>query len=284
MRFIPGASLLVLMTLSGAQSTSAPVQLLNRPDSFKFAVLGDSGTGEPAQSELAAQAAALRERFKFDDVILLGDNIQGNERPQDFVRKFEAPYKTLLDGGVRFHAALGEHDSREQRYYKLFNMQGNLFYTFTPRSDVQFFALESTYPDQKQVQWLEAQLQDSPSSWKIVLLHHPLYSSGRRHGSDVRLRGMIEPLLLKYNVSVVFGAHDNVYERTTPQSGITHFVVGSSGKVRQGDLDRRSPFTASGFDTDLAFLAAEIVGDHLYFNALSRTGQVVDSGVLARRK
>ena len=89
---------------------------------------------------------------------------------------------------------------------------------------------------------------------------------------------------VKYNVSVVFGAHDNIYERTKPQGGITYFVVGSSGRVRQGDIDRNSGLTASGFDTDLAFLAAEIIGDQMHFNAISRTGQTVDSGALSRRK
>jgi len=31
-------------------------------------------------------------------------------------------------------------------------------------------------------------------------------------------------------------------------------------------------------------VAAEVAGDQLYFNAIARTGQTVDSGVLARRK
>jgi hypothetical protein len=31
-------------------------------------------------------------------------------------------------------------------------------------------------------------------------------------------------------------------------------------------------------------MAAEIAGDQMYFNAISRTGQTVDSGVLTRRK
>ena len=263
---------------------AATMQLPNRTDSFKFAVVGSSGTGEKAQYELADQMAALRDRFKYDDVILLGDNIQGGERPQDFVQKFEAPYKRLLGGGVTFHAALGNEDSREQRYYKNFNMNGKLYYTVEPRPDVQFVFLESTYLEKEQMGWLEAKLKDSARPWKILVAHHSLYSSGRRHGSDTALRAKLEPLLLKHNVSVVLSAHGNVYERTKPQHGITHFVVGSGGKVQRGDLAPNSPLTASGFDTDLAFLAAEIAGDEMHFHAISRTGQTVDSGVLMRRK
>jgi len=39
-----------------------------------------------------------------------------------------------------------------------------------------------------------------------------------------------------------------------------------------------------GFDTDLAFMAAEINGDEMHFNVISRLGQTVDSGVLTRRR
>jgi hypothetical protein len=89
---------------------------------------------------------------------------------------------------------------------------------------------------------------------------------------------------VKYNVSVVLTGHDHFYERVKPQQGITYFVTGSGGKLRDGNIDRTSGLTAGGFDTDLVFLAAEIDGDQMYFNAISRKGTVVDSGVLMRRK
>jgi len=205
-------------------------------------------------------------------------------RTQDFTMKFELPYKPLLDAGVKFYASLGNHDAREQRYYKLFNMDGKLYYTFTPRPNVRFFALESTYPEPEQIKWVETELKASGNDWKIVYFHHPLYSSGDRHGSDLRLREVLEPLFVKYNVSVVLNGHDHFYERLKPQKGIVYFVVGSGGQLRKGNIDRGSGITASGFDTDQAFMAAEIAGDEMYFNVISRAGQTVDSGVLARRK
>ena len=52
--------------------------------------------------------------------------------------------------------------------------------------------------------------------------------------------------------------------------------------MRRGNIDRNSGLTASGFDTDQAFLAVEIEGDEMFFNAISRTGQIVDSGVIRR--
>jgi len=262
----------------------APVPLPNKAGSFKFGVLGDFGTGLPAQYALADQMAKLHARFKYELVVLVGDNLYGGERPQDFRKKFELPYKPLLDAGVRFYASLGNHDAREQRYYKLFNMDGKLYYTFAPAPDVRFFVLESTYPVPEQIQWLENELKASSSKWKIAVFHHPLYSSGDRHGSDLRLRDVLEPLFVKYNVSVVLTGHDHFYERVKPQKDIVYFVVGSGGQLRKGNLDRSTGITARGFDTDLTFMAAEIDADTMNFNAVSRTGQVVDSGIITRRK
>lgn len=265
------------------QSGGPVVPLPNDASSFKFVVLGDSGTGTKPQYELAEQMVALRDRFDYRTVILLGNNIQGRERPQDFLNKFELPYRRLLDQGVAFRAVFGNADSREQRRYKLFNMSGE-YYTFAPAPGIQIFALDSMYMTPTQVKWLEEELTQSSSAWKIAVFHHSLYSSGRRHGSDAGLRRTLEPLFVKYNVSVVFSAHDNFYERITPQKDICYFVVGSSGTVRRGDIDRGSGLTASAFDLDLAFLAAEIGGDTMSFNVISRAGQTVDTGRVTRRK
>ena len=129
--------------------------------------------------------------------------------------------------------------------------------------------LESTYPEPEQIEWLEKELKASSSDWKIAVFHHPLYSSGDRHGSDLRLREVLEPLFVKYNVSVVFTGHDHFYERVKPQKGITYFVVGSGGKLRAGNIDVDRAYRR-GFDTDLAFMAAEIAGDQMHFNVMSR--------------
>jgi|KBSMisStandDraft_5_1062788.scaffolds.fasta_scaffold411427_1 predicted phosphodiesterase len=266
-----------------AQSPAPTVALPNKDGSLKFAVLGDFGTGEPTQYDLAKQMTALHDRFKYDLVVLVGDNLYGSERPQDFQTKFEQPYKPLLDAGVKFYASLGNHDAREQRYYKPFNMDGKLYYSFSPRPSVRFFFLESTYPVPEQIQWAEKELRGSTNDWKIAVFHHPLYSSGERHGSDTRLREVLEPLFLHNNVSVVLTGHDHFYERVKPQKGIAYFVVGSGGQLRKGNIDRSSGLTASGFDTDLAFMAAEIDGDTMYFNAISRQGSIIDSGTLTRR-
>jgi len=262
-----------------------PTELPNHEGSLKFLAFGDFGTGEPVQYDLAAQMAKLHERFKFELVILLGDNLYGSERPQDFAMKFEKPYKPLLDADVKFKAALGNHDAREMKNYKFFDMQGKLYYSFkAPKQSVRFYALETTYMTPEQLTWIGDELKNTTDDWKIPFFHHALYSSARAHGSTDALRKALEPLFIRYNVSAAFAGHDHTYERTKPQNGIVYFVVGSAGKIRAGDLDKRSPLTAKGFDTDLAFWAGEIEGDNLVFQAISRSGAVVDSGTIIRRK
>jgi hypothetical protein len=269
--------------VAAAQQQAPVTALPNKAGTYKFAVLGDFGTGSKEQYELGRQMANVHARFKFEHVILVGDNLYGSDRPQDYRKKFEVPYKALLDAGVKFYASLGNHDAREQRFYKPFNMDGKLYYSFNPQAEVRFFALESTYPTPEQMKWFEDELKSSGSGWKIPFFHHPLYSSGERHGSDIQLRRTIEPMLLANGVTVVFTGHDHFYERTKPQNGITYFVIGSGGKLRQGNVDANSGITARALDTDLAFLVAEIDGDQLTFNTISRSGAVVDSGAITRR-
>ena len=262
-----------------------PTPLPNRDGSLKFAVLGDFGTGSREQYQLGEQMATLRTRFPFELVVTVGDNLYGGNGPRDFLRKFETPYKLLLDAEVKFYASLGNHDSRQQSNYAPFNMNGQLYYTFkAPHQDVRFFAVDSTYLDTTQLAWLDRELQSSSEAWKIPYFHHPLYSSGGRHGSDLGRRKTLEPLFIKHGVSVVLTGHDHVYERVKPQNGIVYFVVGSGGQLRRGNLNRRSQLTAAGNDQIQTFLAAEIDGDEMTFNAVSRTGQVLDSGVIQRRK
>src|SRR5215831_4345992 len=83
-----------------------------KPDSVRFLVIGDSGTGDSEQYETAGTIIKYFTKFPFTFAIMLGDNLYGSERPQDFANKFEKPYKALLDAKVEFNAALGNHDDQ----------------------------------------------------------------------------------------------------------------------------------------------------------------------------
>jgi hypothetical protein len=264
-----------------AMSAGSEVQPPVGKDSVKFIVIGDSGTGDRGQYDTAAQMWAAHTPFPYEFAIMVGDNLYGSERPQDFVSKFERPYKPMLDANIPFYAALGNHDDPNQRFYKNFGMNGKRFYTFQ-KGDVRFFALDSNYMDKDQQRWLEEELSKSNSKWKIPYFHHPLYSSGATHGSEVDLRAIVEPLFIKYNVNVVFAGHEHFYERVKPQKGITYFTAGGSSKLREGNIVSTTGLTAKGFDTEQSFLLVEIDGDVLRFQTISRHGKRVDSGEIRR--
>ncbi len=278
-----GVVLSLWVTLAGALGQSPEPGVFPVPDGetpVRFAVLGDTGTGDRPQYQIGSQAAAARQRFPFDFAILLGDNMYGGERPQDYRKKFEQPYRPLLDAGVEFYAALGNHDDPDQRFYKPFHMNGERYYRFK-KGDVAFFVLDSNYMDPQQLSWLEKELAASGEKWKIAYFHHPPYSSGRTHGSETDLRTLVEPLFLANGVSVIFTGHEHFYERIKPQKGIAYFIAGSAAKLRRGDI-RKTELTAKGFDTDRAFMLVQVAGDEMRFQAISRTGEVVDSGTLPR--
>jgi predicted phosphodiesterase len=252
-------------------------------DSVKFLVIGDSGTGGRPQYEVAQRIVEAHKQFTFDCAIMLGDNMYGSESASAFVNKFEKPYKPLLDAGVKFYASLGNHDEPSQRNYKPFNMDGKRYYTFR-KEDVEFFVLDSTYITPDQIKWLAGVLEQSDAKWKIPYFHHPIYSSGEKHGSELDLQVLIEPLFVQHGVDVVFSGHEHFYERLKPQKGIRYITQGGAAKLREGNIRARSPMTEKGFDTDNSFTLVEIVKDQLHFETISRRGQVVDSGSFPRRE
>jgi hypothetical protein len=266
------------MVPAAAQDLALPAQ----PKSMKFAVLGDTGTGDQHQRDVAKQLAAWHARFPFEFVLMVGDNMYGSDGAKDYVKKFEEPYKALLDAGVKFYAALGNHDNPNQRFYKPFNMNGERYYSFRPSltGGVRFFALDSTYMTPPQVEWLNKELTSSGSDWKIAFFHHPLYSSGDRHGSVLTLREQLEPTFTKHGVNVVLTGHDHFYERLKPQKGIAYFVVGSSAKLRRGD--NTSELTAKTYDEGYAFMLVEIEGDNLHLQTINERGITVDKAVVRK--
>lgn len=280
-RRLRSSTVLFSLIVAVAALSAQEIPLPNRAGSLKFAAIGDNGTGDREQYEVGQQMVAAHRRFPFDLVIMLGDNMYGGEDPDDFVEKFERPYAPLLKAGVMFRASLGNHDEPESANYKLFNMNGNRYYTYV-RNNVRFLALDSTLMDQTQVRWIAATLRDAREEWKICYFHHPLYSNAGRHGSSVDLRVLLEPIFVEYGVDVVFQGHDHVYERLRPQKGIHYFVSGAAGKLRRGNMEPTEQ-TAAYFDQDQSFMLVEIAGANLYYQAVTRTGRVVDSGVIEGR-
>ena len=264
------------------------IALPNALTSVKFAVIGDSGRGSTEQHEVAAQMVRLREHFPFAFVLMAGDNIyEGPASPDDYRTKFEEPYRELLEDGVKFYAVLGNHDDPRQVHYAPFHMNGERYYTFAPPEDlvtkiatrVEFFALDSTNLDRAQLRWFDERLARSNAEWKIVLLHHPLYTSGRYRRTSRAHRWALEPTLVRHGVQVVFSGHEHIYQRSRLQKGVQYFVTGGAGSLRLGD-GIPATYIAKNYDADYHFMLVEIDGDDLHFQAISRQGEMIDAGTM----
>jgi hypothetical protein len=274
----------------------------------RFAVIGDSGTGDAAQRRIAQRMAEWHGRLPFNLVLMLGDNIYGGilntggGDDKDFPARFDQPYQALLSRDVVFRAALGNHDMRHRDGLDLVDAYDRFhiehpdgYYNFTAGqlSDgaplVEFFVLntvrlEKDKKDPEQLEWLERALAASRARWRIVYGHHPLHSTGKRHGADERLRAKLEPLFFASNqprVHVVLAGHDHIYQRFHPQRGTAYFVCGSSGKLRVLNA-RPEASVAAVNDRERAFMLWEATPEELRFRAINEHGVAFDCGTIRR--
>jgi hypothetical protein len=242
-----------------------------------FAVMGDSGSGDEAQQAVAqAMLTYFNTARRFSFVLMLGDNLYDD----DYTNEFSVPYKPLLDRGVKFYAALGNHDRDLEIHFKPFNMNDVDRYVFD-QGNARFAVLNSNHPtDPLQIKWLDQTFADAGTKWRVAFFHHPLYSSGQ-HASEGRdvIRPALEPALVRNQVNVVFAGHEHLYQRIKPQHGITHFVSGGGGRYLYD-------FKPSDFDeiglSEHHFMVAEIAGDRLFFEAITHAQELIDCGVIYR--
>src|SRR5215475_8936756 len=279
--------LLGLMSLVFGAATARQ----NDPKSLIFAAIGDSGDGGKGQYAIAQRMVEYRRKAPIDFILMLGDNIYGGGKPKYFKREFEAPYKDLLEAGVKFYAALGNHDVLEAGYhvkYKDFNMDGKRYYNFIKGAEVdaldapliEFFALDTTPEkglDQTQLDWLAKALGDSKARWKVAFMHHSLFSSGRMHPPYLTMRNQLHPLFVKYKVDLVLAGHTHVYERVKPQDGVQYITEGCSGKIMRNNLAKGSPLTAHGNDQQQSFLLIHVTPKDLGVEAIGMDGKPFDS-------
>lgn len=254
----------------------------------RFAILGDWGNGDQNTIDVAHQMTAVHDRTPLDMVVTAGDNIYPDGSASHFRNNFEQPFEPLLSRKVPFYACLGNHDVKSGREaqikYPLFNMGGRNYYSHTAGGGmVEVFILDSNAMDATQMTWLDAALRRSTAVWKVGVLHHPPFSSGKRHGSDTSIRADVHPLFKRHGVQVVFSGHDHIYQRVTLQDDIQYFVSGAGGKIRVGDVNKKDALVASAYDDDSHFMVLEADASAFRFQAINTSGQVVDSGSVGAR-
>ncbi len=250
---------------------------------FRFAVFGDSGSGEPGQQRLAARIAAANP----DLILHTGDIVYPRGAEAGYDSRFFQPYRALLAQVVLWPVP-GNHDRLSDRggpYRSNFVLPRNGPAGVTPEhcysfdyGDAHFVALDSNLSDGelagRVVPWLRRDLAGTRRRWRFAFFHHPPYSAGL-HGGSARVRRLLVPALSQGGVDVVFNGHDHTYERTHPVGGITYIVTGAGGA---GLYRQKHPHqhTARFYNRAYSFTLVEVNGRHLRLRQIAADGTVVD--------
>jgi 3',5'-cyclic AMP phosphodiesterase CpdA len=261
-------------------------------DSVAFAVLGDGGSGGRNAMDVARQMVAAYQENPYGVVVHVGDLSYYGSIADRFEEVFEEPYGPLLDAGVEFEIAIGNHELEEAispeadkeiaETLRIAGEQGS-FYKAT-HGPVDFFILDSSTPlitgnaSEEQLAWLNEELAASTATWKVAALHHPPYASGPKRGSNLPVREAVEPLFVKYGVDLVLTGHDHFYERSQPQQGIVYVVTGGGAKI--SDIGS-SDFTAVSAKT-LQFMLVEVDGATMHVRSIDEQGGIVDDFTLSK--
>ena len=213
--------------------------------SFTFAVLGDSGHG-------GVIPAALARRIRDDHpafLIHLGDLAYGYGLTPEFDLKFFRPFRGML-ARVPLFPTPGNHDLyRSSIYHALFSpavagRSGVVPHYAFAWGPAYFVALDSSAAAADPA-GLKAELAHAPPlPWRIVFLHEPLYTAGRKR-AEVGLREQVAPVLEAARVDLVLAGHLHFYERSEPSCehdpGAAVLHVTSGGGSHQLDRVRAHP-------------------------------------------
>lgn len=258
-----------------------------------FAAVGDTGTGGRNQMDVAQAMVDAYQRTPYGFVAHVGDVSYYGSIVDRWPEVWEEPYKPLLDAGVEFQVALGNHELEEEASQdaqawiadRLARLGFDRTYRVVPYGPIDFFILDTSTPlvlgesSDEQRAWLEQALAESQARWKVAVMHHAPYSSSPKRGSYVELRNIVHPLFVEYGVQLALSGHDHLYERTHPQDGVTYIVTGAGAKL--SDIGS-SDFTAHAAKV-LQFLMVEVNGETMQVEALDVTGEVFDAVTLDAR-
>ncbi|GBD09957.1 Alkaline phosphatase [Candidatus Thermoflexus japonica] len=257
------------------------------PERVRFAVIGDYGqAGPPAEA-----VARLVRSWNPDFIVTTGDNNypRGEARTMDanigrYYHMFIAPYRGRYGPGAdrnRFFPALGNHDwatAGARAYFDYFSLPGNERYYDVRWGPVHLFVLDSDphEPDgitasSRQAHWLEAQLQTTDAPWRLVILHHPPYSSGL-HGPTPALQWPFAA----WGVTAVLAGHDHVYERIE-RDGILYFVNGLGGHPARYPFRTPIPGSRVRYREQYGAMRVEADACRIVFQFIAIDGRLIDT-------
>jgi acid phosphatase type 7 len=242
------------------------------------------------QAATARQAKRYNPRYAF----VLGDAQYEKGALRAFRRVYDKSWGTLR----RITKPIpGNHEYGTQKaagYFAYFrNRQPGPpgYYTFDAGT-WQVYALNSNCGPidcQREVRWLDHLMDVQPAACSMILLHHPLYSSGA-HGNNPVVRRFWR-IAVRHRTDVALAGHDHDYERfrrmdadgNVARRGMASFVAGTGGKsLYQAGPKRRGSVV---FDNHRAGVLALRLGQGEYaWKFRTIDGRLVDQGVGSCRR
>ena len=192
-------------------------------DRFAFVYVGDvQDTINGVSNTIIKEAFS---RNKDAEFLVCGGDL--TERPT--FQNWEETFRDL--DSIRQHTPVinvtGNHEylkgiicTLERRFPLVFSyfldskVDDNMVYTMN-YGNAQFFLLDSNrefFYLWSQRSWLKEQLEQSKAKWKIVVLHHPLYSI---KGNNLIQKWMFNGIIQDYGVDLVLQGHEHAYARRT---------------------------------------------------------------------
>ena len=276
-----------------SRPSAVPLRAQTATSPLRFAVTGDFGTGGAPERDVAALVQSWQPAF----IVTTGDNNYGSGAAStidanigQFYSSFIAPYTGIYTPSNptaenRFWPALGNHDwdggNNAKPYRDYFVLPGNERYYDLVRGDVHLFMIDSDSrePDgiaatSAQATWLQQRLAESTAPWKIVVFHHPPYSSGL-HGSNTDMRWPFKA----WGASLVLSGHDHTYERLQVD-GLPYIVNGLGGQARY-NFNLVLPQSLVRYNADFGAMRLEASACVLNIEFVNVQGQVVDAFALS---
>lgn len=197
--------------------------LADTASSFSFTYLADvQDTAGGKSKEMFAKMASLDSNRAF--ALFGGDLI---ERPMDKYWDLVFDDLDTLAGKLPMMACTGNHeyikglkrelDSRFEYvfpYFQKSRIDENHVYNFN-YNNASFFILDTnvdTWNLPAQREWLDKKLGESDKKWKIVMMHHPIYSN-KSKWDNLQINLIFKSIVEKHNVDLVLQGHEHVYAR-----------------------------------------------------------------------
>lgn len=254
---------------------------------LRFAFAGDTGTGNSHQYNIGRRMAEQHDRMgPLAACLMLGDNLYGDDSLAYALQtRFLEPFAPLIERGVPFYAALGNHDyspwrkARFELQSKWFNMGGKNYYARTFGHDlvtVFFIDCEVVKSDPAQYLWLENELRNCHSSWKILVNHIPMVASNVLHADSPATFDLLDHLMREGGIDLVLSGHNHFYERRRLLDGIQYLTVGSNGHVSDEVEIPPDDKRAAGYNRACAFAWMEVTENTIHIRAMNEYGGLID--------